>query len=109
LQMFLFLHFLRAHKLQEGFCHDSSDSSRCALPISWPLNNSLLSFVEHMSLFSTHNWGWSMQQHLETCETRFTFSLWPPPLLSSWLLFTSTHRPLFYQKTIAEKKLSHKF
>jgi hypothetical protein len=61
--------------------------------------------VEHMSLFSTHNWGWSMQRHLETCETRFIFSLWPPPVLSSWLLFTSTHRPLFYQKTIAEKKL----
>ncbi len=64
--------------------------------------------LEHMSLFSTHNWAWNMQCHLETCQTRFTFSLWPPPLLSSWLLFTSTHRPFFYQKTIA-KTLSHKF
>jgi hypothetical protein len=45
-----------------------------------------------------------MQCHLETCQTRFTFSLWPPPLLSSWLLFTSTHRPLIYQKTVAKKE-----
>jgi hypothetical protein len=73
------------------------------------LTNSLLSFLEHMSLFSTHNWRWSMQRHLETCQTRFTFSLWPPPLLSLWLLFTSTHRPLFYQKTMARKKLRNKF
>ncbi len=53
-QMFLLLHFLLAQKLLEGFCRDSSDSSIRALPISWPLNNSLLSFLEHMSLFSTH-------------------------------------------------------
>jgi hypothetical protein len=39
----------------EGFCRDSSDCSIRALPISWLLNNSLLSFVEHVSLFSTHN------------------------------------------------------
>jgi hypothetical protein len=52
-QMFL-LHFLLAQKLLEGFCRDSSDSSIRALPISWPLNNSLLSFLEHVSLFSTH-------------------------------------------------------
>ncbi len=51
----LFLHFLRGQKLLEGFCRDSSDSSICALPISWPLNNSLLSFLEHVSLFCTHN------------------------------------------------------
>ncbi len=49
LQMFL-LHFLLAQKLLEGFCRDSSDCSIRALPISWPLNNSLLSFVEHVSL-----------------------------------------------------------
>ncbi len=56
LQMFLLLHFLLAQKLLEGFCRDSSDSSIRALPISsWPRNNSLLSFLEHMSLFSTHN------------------------------------------------------
>jgi hypothetical protein len=54
LQMFL-LHFLLAQKLLEGFCRDSSDSSIRPLPISRPLNNSLLSFVEHISLFSTHN------------------------------------------------------
>jgi hypothetical protein len=65
--------------------------------------------VEHVSLFSTHNWGWNTQCQLETCQTRFTFSLWPPPLLSSWLLFTSTHWPFFSQKPTAEKKLSHKF
>jgi hypothetical protein len=53
LQMFLLLHFLLAQKLLEGFCRDSSIR---ALPISsWPLNNSLLSFLEHLSLFSTHN------------------------------------------------------
>jgi len=84
-------------------------SSIRALPMSWPLNNSLLFFVEHVSLFCTHNWGWNMQCQLETCQTRFTFSLWPPPLLSSWLLFTSTHRPLFYQKTISRKKLRNTF
>jgi len=56
LQMFLLLYFLLAQKLLEGFCRDSSVSSIRALPISsWPLNNSLLSFLEHMSLFSTHN------------------------------------------------------
>jgi hypothetical protein len=109
LQMFLFLHFLRAQKLLEGFCRDSSESSKCALPISWPLNNSLLSFVEHVSLFSIHNWGWNMQCQLETCQTRSTFSLWLPPLSSPWLSFTSTHAPFFYQKTIAKKMLSHKF
>jgi hypothetical protein len=36
-----------------------------------------------VSLFSTHICGWNMQCHLETCQTRFTFSLWPPPLVSS--------------------------
>jgi hypothetical protein len=51
-----------------------------------------------VSLFSTHNWGWNMQGHLETCLTRFTFSLWPSPFLSSSLLFTSTHPPLLYPK-----------
>jgi hypothetical protein len=106
---FFFLHFLRAQKLLEGFCRDSSESSKCALPISWPLNNSLLSFVEHVSLFSIHNWGWNMQCQLETCQTRFTFSLWLPPLSSPWLSFTSTHAPFFYQKTIAKKMLSCKF
>jgi hypothetical protein len=106
-QMFV-LHFLLPQKLREGFCRDSWDSSIRALPISWPLNNSFTFLLEHMFLFSTHYWGWNMQCHLETCQTRFTFSLWPPPLLSSWLLFTSTHRPFFYQKTIAEKQ-SHKF
>jgi hypothetical protein len=60
-QMFLLLHFLLAQKLLEGFCRDSSDSSIRALPISWPLNNSLLSFLEHIS--------YSCQ--LETCQTRF--------------------------------------
>jgi len=55
LQMFLHLHFLLTQKLLEGVCRDSSDSSIRALPISWPLNNSLLSFLEHMSRFSTHN------------------------------------------------------
>jgi hypothetical protein len=29
------------------------------------------------------------------CQTRFTFSLWPPPLLSSWLLFASPHPGCF--------------
>ncbi len=43
---FFFSHFLL-------FCRDSSDCSIRALPISWPLNNSILSFLEHMSLFST--------------------------------------------------------
>jgi hypothetical protein len=52
LHMFLLLHFLLAQKLLEGFCRDSSDSSICSLPISsWPPNNPLLSFLEHMSLF----------------------------------------------------------
>ncbi len=65
LQMFLLLHFLLAQKLLQGFCRDSSDSSIRALPISsWPLNNSLLSFVEHVFLFPTHNWGWNMQCQL---------------------------------------------
>jgi hypothetical protein len=50
--MFLLLHFLLAQKLLEGFCRDYSDSSIRALPISWLVNNSLLSFLEHMSLFS---------------------------------------------------------
>jgi hypothetical protein len=55
MQMFL-LHFLLAQKLLEGFCRDSSESSIRGLPISsWPRNNSLLSFLEHMSQFSTHN------------------------------------------------------
>jgi len=108
-QMFILLHFLLPQKLLEGFSPDFSDCSIRALPISWPLNNSLLSFLEHTSLFSTHNWGWNMQRHLETCRTRFTFSLWPPPFLSSWLLFTSTHRPLLYKKNYSQKKLSHKF
>ncbi len=104
-QMFLLPHFLLAQKLLEGFWRDFSDSSRRVLPISWSLNKSLLSCLQHMSLFSTHNWRWKMQCELETCQTRFTFSLWPPPLLSSWLLFSSTpHRTFFYQKTIAEKK-----
>ncbi len=109
--MFLLLHFLLAQKLLEGLWRDSPDSSIRALTISWALKYSLLSFLEHMSLFSTHNnWGWNMQGQLESCQTRFTFSLWPPPLLSSsWFLFTSTHWPFFYQKTKAEKKLSHKF
>ncbi len=42
-QMF-FPSFFLPQKLREGFCRDSSDCSIRALPISWPLNNSLLSF-----------------------------------------------------------------
>jgi hypothetical protein len=52
---------------------DSSDSSIRALLMSWPLNNSLLSFVEHMSLLFTHNWGWNMQCHLETVKRALLF------------------------------------
>jgi hypothetical protein len=46
-----------------------------------------------------------MQCELETCQTRFTFSFWPPPLLSSWLLFSSIPHPtFFYQKNYSRKK-----
>ncbi len=54
-QMFLLLHFLLPEKLLEGFCRHCSDCSIRGLPISWPLKNSFLSFLERMSLFSTHN------------------------------------------------------
>jgi len=109
-QMFLLPHFLLAQKLLEGLCRDSSDSSIRALPMSWPLNKSLLSFVEEMSLFSAHNWGWSMQRHLETCQTRFTFS----PLASSIIIiimtFVHIHTLNFLlPKNCSRKKLSYKF
>jgi hypothetical protein len=55
LQMFPLLHFLLAQKLLEGFSCDSSDCRISALPISSLVKISLLSFVERMSLFSTHN------------------------------------------------------
>ncbi len=102
-QMFLLLHFLLLQKLLEGFWRDSSDSSIRTLPISWPLNNSLLSFLEHVSVFSTQNWGWNMQRHLETCLTRFIFSLTSSILIIMTFVHIHTPTSLLPKKTIANK------
>jgi len=62
---FFFFIFAFPRNFEKGFARDSSDCSIRGLPIfSWPLNTSLLSFVEHRSLFSTHNWGWNRQCQL---------------------------------------------
>jgi len=62
---FFFFIFSSPRNFEKGFACDSSDCSIRALPIfSWPLNTSLLSFVEHMALFSTHNWRWNRQCQL---------------------------------------------
>ncbi len=51
-----------------------------------------------------------MQRHLETCQTRFTFSLWPPPfIIIMTFVHIHTSTSLLPKKTMAQKKLSHKF
>jgi hypothetical protein len=101
LQMFLLLHFLLAHKLLEGFCRDSSDSSMRALPISWTLNNSLLSLVEHMCLFSTQNWGWNMQCQLDLWNSLYFF-----PLASIIIIMNVVH--IHTQTFLLRKNYSRK-
>jgi hypothetical protein len=94
--MFLLLHFLLPRKLLEGFAVTLDT-------VAYALYRFLGHWTIHYFLF----WNTCLyflliiedgKCHLETCRTRFTFSLWPPPFLSSSLLFTSTHRPLLYQK-----------
>jgi hypothetical protein len=53
-----------------------------------------------VSLFSSHNWGWNMQCQLETCSTRFTFPLWPPPLLSYNDFCSHPHTKLSFTKKL---------
>jgi len=110
LQMFLLLHFLLAQKLLEGFCRDSSDSSIRALPISsWPLNNSLLSFLEHLSLFLLIIEDGACNVSSRLFQRALLF---PSGLLHYYHhdFCSHPHTDLsFTKKTVAEKKLSHKF
>ncbi len=74
-------------------------------PISWRLKNSLISFLQHTLLFSTHNWGWNMQCQLETCQRCFTFSLASSLIII--MTFVHIHTPAFLlPKNYSEKAMS---
>ncbi len=105
LQMFLFLHFLRAQKLLEGFCRDSSNSSICALLISWPLKihyflswNMCLYFL----LIIEDGICNVISFRLVNCAS---FSPWPPSIIIIIMTFVHIHTLTFLlPKNYSRKK-----